>query len=347
MFFKQCNIFYRVSVDRVDTIKPDKKFSYILDEETQTTIYWNKDAEKKLEDTNFFESTNLVIIPENSIIKIEYQNRTSAIEKMTFDEPGLLIINKMSKAKIYIMNGKILLIQNNKIPFWYEHYKPGENFPNIYKTLKKYHDTGFDCHGLYWESIDKQLLFYKHSERVNCWTSEHDDWLCSSIMYGGSDGPCLISISRYSVSQKENSIIPESFFDERKREIIHKHPIRDGFKKQIEFYVVTKGKSILSFLNKDKEYYIALHEGDMALIEPETYHAIACIEPPYEQIVVQVPSTFQYGFCFKENGNQSINNTIIENSRLACKLIFGKNFRGVIDPTVILKNLQTAHKACK
>lgn len=65
--------------------------------------------------------------------------------------------------------------------------------------------------------------------------------------------------------------------------------------------MVHKGSGALLTLRDGKPVLHLLAAGDMAILEPGVMHSVLAVNGDYEQLVFQVPSTFQYGFRFKES----------------------------------------------
>ena len=65
--------------------------------------------------------------------------------------------------------------------------------------------------------------------------------------------------------------------------------------------MVSRGRGALVTLQDGRPTLQILHAGDMAILEPGVTHAVLAVDGDYEQLVFQVPSTFQYGFRFKES----------------------------------------------
>ena len=86
----------------------------------------------------------------------------------------------------------------------------------------------------------------------------------------------------------------------RKDEVLHSHP-NLAEKRQTELYLITSGYAAMNIVKDGKPQIKILKEGDLAIVEPGLGHCINSVLGEYEQIVVQVPSAFQYGFGFKEN----------------------------------------------
>ena len=84
----------------------------------------------------------------------------------------------------------------------------------------------------------------------------------------------------------------------RKGEKLHKHPNK-AEKRQTEIYMITSGAAALVVVRNGKPEIKILKEGDLAVIDAGVEHCVNSVLGEYEQIVVQVPSAFQYGFDFK------------------------------------------------
>ena len=64
--------------------------------------------------------------------------------------------------------------------------------------------------------------------------------------------------------------------------------------------MITSGMAALILLRDGKPEVKILKEGELAVIDGGVEHCVNSVFGEYEQIVVQVPSVFQYGFDFKQ-----------------------------------------------
>ena len=70
----------------------------------------------------------------------------------------------------------------------------------------------------------------------------------------------------------------------------------------VEVYYICNGEAGMLFIKKGIPHMVFLRAGDMAIVEPGTTHAIFVVgRQYYEHLALQIPSTFQYGFMFKED----------------------------------------------
>jgi hypothetical protein len=156
--------------------------------------------------------------------------------------------------------------------------------------------AGYDISGLTWEKGG--LALYLQRDRMNLWNEQPTEWLLASTNYG-SAGPATLGCS--TVRAPEPLTGPVPFTRLRPAETLHRHPVVEGEQKQTEVYLVTRGRGALLSLVEGRPVLSLLHAGDMAVLEPGVVHCVLAVDGDYEQLVVQVPSAFQYGFRFKEN----------------------------------------------
>lgn len=215
-------------------------------------------------------------------------------------------INKMKEYGILYNNKK-----NTEQIFWKKSYENEsalrkdlednhfaiEEIENIIYNWKKSLMTGFDLSGL--QFINSDIAVYNLKDKVNNWTLEETNWITNSTALANTKGEAPttgVSI----VQANENKIYD---IDElRKGEELHSHPDFSD-KHQTELYLITSGTAIMNIVKDGKTELLKLKEGDLAVIQPGVQHCINSVKGEYEQIVVQIPSAFQYGFGFKQKVN--------------------------------------------
>jgi hypothetical protein len=160
-------------------------------------------------------------------------------------------------------------------------------------------DQGYDVSGLAWEGDG--ALIYRLADRVDPWRQRPGEWLLSSITYGGVLGPPGLGISMVSSAQRRSGRDePFGFRQLRPAERLHRHPLRaEG--SMLEVYHVAEGRAVLLTLQDGKPLLHRLDTHDMAAIQPGVPHCLLAAQAPYRHVVLQTPSTFQYGFAFKES----------------------------------------------
>ncbi len=158
--------------------------------------------------------------------------------------------------------------------------------------------AGYDVTGLNWNKDG--VLLYTHRGRLNMWSEEPTEWLVASTSFAGRSDPFTVGVSTVRAEARPEG--PRPFHDIRPAETLHRHPVSEGAT-QTEAYLVSKGSGALLVLRDGKPVLHLLQEGDMAVLEPGVMHAVMAVAGDYEQLVFQVPSTFQYGFRFKESLN--------------------------------------------
>jgi len=250
--------------------KGDKGF--LVDQDTNTVIYYWQEAIKFLSKTYLFGNETLVILPSDSEVEV-----VVAGEKFVLSQPGALSIKPETLAHVVVLKGRVLVITTQNAPGWYE----------------RFGCCGKDKTGIVWEK--NGIVAYSHNLRRDLWNiNKGTEWIVDS---SSKDIP-VAGVSRVSYKEREG---PVRFSSIRPQENIHRHPVRDGNKKMIEVYLVTKGIGALLVIQNGRPKPFFINSDNIAVIQPEVVHEIIAAQAPYEHLVVQVPSVFQYGFWFKEN----------------------------------------------
>lgn len=151
---------------------------------------------------------------------------------------------------------------------------------------------GYDTTGLVFRAPG--VSAYQRAEKTNLWSHEPSEWLLSS---GTVDAP-VVGLS--SVASDGPLAEPVTFRELRPSETLHQHPPR-GEAAMTEAYVVTGGSAALLAVHGGKPWIHLLHAGDLAVVQPGLAHCILAAAGDYEHVVVQTPSTFQYGLAFKKD----------------------------------------------
>ncbi|MBO5948300.1 hypothetical protein J6Q66_05635, partial [bacterium] len=165
---------------------------------------------------------------------------------------------------------------------------------NIILNWKKDNNVGYDVTGL--KYIDEDVAIYNLNDKVNNWTLGETNWVTNSTAMSNCSGTTPFVGPSIVQTDKQDVV---SMAQLRRGEKLHKHPNREE-KKQTELYMITSGMAALIFLQDGKPEVKILKEGELAVIDGGVEHCVSSVLGEYEQIVVQVPSVFQYGFDFKQ-----------------------------------------------
>lgn len=200
--------------------------------------------------------------------------------------------NKINTDKIYwrrlFPNEKLLRAKLKEAGFNQE----DEN--SVVDSWHKTNLTGYDISGL--KFISDNAAVYNLDDKINNWTQEETNWLTNSTEL--SNSKCSTPFLGVSCVQCDDERFHH--IDElRQGETLHSHPALDD-KKQSEIYMVTSGAAALTIVKNDKPEIVILEEGDLAVMGPGVKHCVNSVMGEYEQIVAQVPSSFQYGLEFKK-----------------------------------------------
>ena len=145
------------------------------------------------------------------------------------------------------------------------------------------------------KSINNDIAVYNLNDKINNWTQEATNWLSNSTELASTKGDApFLGVSFVQCDEGLHSI-----HEIRQGESLHSHPALE-MKKQSEIYMITSGAAALTVVKNDKPQICILKEGDLAIIGPGVKHCINSVMGEYEQVVTQVPSSFQYGFGFKQ-----------------------------------------------
>ncbi len=216
---------------------------------------------------------------------------TDTISKMK--EKGILYNNKKNTSQIYWKksydNEASLRMELSDKGF------EGDELEQIVSNWYQALSAGFDLSGL--KFINSDIAVYNLNEKLNNWTLEETNWLTNSTALANKKGETP-SVGVSMVQADEDRIYD---IDElRKGEVLHSHPDLPD-KHQTELYLITSGAAVMNIVKDGKTQLLKLKQGDLAVIQPGVQHCINSVKGEYEQIVVQIPSAFQYGFGFKQN----------------------------------------------
>lgn len=206
-------------------------------------------------------------------------------------DAGLLYKNLSQTDKIYwkylFPNENLLREKLKKAGF----NQDDEN--SVVESWHKTNMTGFDISGL--KFINNNIAVYNLNDKINNWTQEATNWLSNSTELTSTKGDSpFLGVSFVQCGEGIHSI-----HEIRQGESLHSHPALET-KKQSEIYMITSGAAALTVVKNDKPQINILKEGDLAIIGPGVKHCINSVMGEYEQVVTQIPSSFQYGFGFKQ-----------------------------------------------
>jgi hypothetical protein len=174
----------------------------------------------------------------------------------------------------------------------------GSEAEEVLSIWEKTTKSGYDNTGLTWDK--GKVVAYLLNNKINIWNEQATEWIVNSTAYAGENEPFTVGVSN--VVAKKELTEPVAFKSIRATETLHRHPETDD-KKQTECYLVTGGRAALLTIQDGKPHVSILQSGDMAVINPGVAHCVLAVDGPYEHLVFQVPSAFQYGLIFKEGKN--------------------------------------------
>jgi|GEM_PF-5295148 len=158
------------------------------------------------------------------------------------------------------------------------------------KTTK----SGFDFSGLAFAADG--VTVYEHSDRFNPFNLKPTEWMSCSTAW--TPEGCLTSGVSRVVHKGSGGVI--DFNQVREEEQLHQHQSPElPHQKLAEAYILTGGKMALCTSDGDKENINIYKPGDLIVVPPGLIHGIAAAGGDYEHLCCQAPSTFQYGFRFK------------------------------------------------
>lgn len=207
----------------------------------------------------------------------------------------------------------------------------GADSERVVDVWRQTSNAGYDISGMNWQK--EGVILYTHRGRLNMWSETPTEWLVASTSFAAKE-PFTVGVSTVRAADRQE---PIPFRDIRPAESLHSHPVSDGAT-QTEAYLVSKGKGALLTVQDGRPVLEILHAGDMAVLQPGVKHAVLAVDGDYEQLVFQVPSTFQYGFRFKESHEYSdlgmSYETILETARRE----LAKGTRGTVPVAPLAEN---------
>ena len=303
----------------------------LLSDEDKIQFVKSKALIDKLFETNLVEEKQDGYIAFNKLYKPDYQieilkQKGFATEEIELIMPIFSQLRKVHSDSRICRSGSALdytqqelshlkecgILHNNKKQldkiFWKESFSDenslrdrlvAEGFSfqeqeNIIANWKKDNIVGYDVTGL--KYIDDAVAVYNLDGKVNNWTMGETNWVTNSTAMSNCSGTTPFVGTSIVQTDKKEVISMDKL---RRGEKLHKHPNR-AEKKQTELYMITSGMAALIFLKDGKPEVKILKEGELAVIDGGVEHCVNSVFGEYEQIVVQVPSVFQYGFDFKQ-----------------------------------------------
>jgi hypothetical protein len=202
------------------------------------------------------------------------------------DDIGVVAIKPQSKLIFKEITGSIAVIitQNPEaVSNWYRPYN-SENFPDLFAD-KRYNESGI-ISPFEWRL--KGVTVINHKLRINQWTLKAEpEWLIDSMAFGSN----LIGVSMVKSDIDTGG---------RPREAYHRHPneLAGDF---IEVYYISNGMAALASEDKGMPRINILSSDGILIAKDEMPHTIVAVKSPYRHLAIQIPSTFQYGFRFKDS----------------------------------------------
>ncbi|MDO8603782.1 MAG: glycogen/starch synthase [Candidatus Omnitrophota bacterium] len=260
-----------------------------IDSITKTVMLTGSDAKEFLVNTAQFyhETTVCNIGPSRLTVEID----GTSVE---LDDIGIVVIRPQSKVSFKEIPENIVVIvtQNPEtVSNWYRPYNP-ENFPNLFAD-KRYNESGI-ISPFEWRLKGVTVIDYK--ARINQWTLQHEpEWLVDSMAFGSN--LVGVSIVRSNIDTGDKWI---NFNQIRPQEAYHRHPNKPNGN-FIEVYYIAEGMAALAFEEESSPRINILRAGGMLIAKDGVPHTILAAKGPYKHLAIQIPSTFQYGFEYKQN----------------------------------------------
>ncbi len=111
---------------------------YLVDSSTNTVVYYGKDAKNYLKDMTHFPLETQIIAQSDTEIEVE----TMQGKKINLDEPGAILINKDTFAKVKVKKGNPLVITTQNTPPWFQ--KMSAERQDYFNTLVGKNKNAFD-----------------------------------------------------------------------------------------------------------------------------------------------------------------------------------------------------------
>lgn len=258
----------------------------------------------------------LEVLEINSELKLKIENLyKKSINNKSFQtqNPGEVKKEDFYKCPDWVfeklINTGILTLDSSNKTCWADFYKRDEfekelyDKSQIYGSLKdalvdiwdRTTKSGYDLTGL--KDYSDGITIYSHADKLNQFTSQHTEWITNSSEWTPR-GAVDIGVSR--VASNKNGVM--EFNRIRSEEQLHRHYNASNPEQVMtEIYVPTQGVSALCAVQKGQSAIKTLSAGEMIVIQPGVMHGVVAVKGEYEHLCCQSPSTFQYGFKFKND----------------------------------------------
>ena len=124
------------SSGQISTLRELSDKSYLLDDETSTSLIYGVSAISFLEQNDEFEFDTQIVFPKGAEGFVEYKDK-----KIKISENSAVCLNKGAKAKITISKGYPLIISTKNEFNWYQKYSKDSSYDNI---QNKYSDAVYN-----------------------------------------------------------------------------------------------------------------------------------------------------------------------------------------------------------
>ncbi len=104
---------------------------YLVNNETETIVYYGEDAKNLLKYQTYFPDETQIILQSDGKLKTTTQNG----ENIELSEPGALLINKNTYAKVNVLEGNPMVITSKRPPKWFSKMKPNNEHRQYFETL--------------------------------------------------------------------------------------------------------------------------------------------------------------------------------------------------------------------
>ena len=263
--------------------------SVLLDGETGTRLYAGDAARQALHDAAAADFDTSVVVGEGGSL-----SATIGAERLELRQAGALHVGAGAPFAIDRLEGTALVIRSERSPEWFARHGEGsDTFESIRGLTQPYPHAGYDTTGLAFEKDG--VVAYVADRKRNLWTGQPSEWILNSTAWPGQSQTIVVGVSHVHASQEG----PRGIQDVRSAERLHCHPEREG-RRQVEAYLISRGRAALAVERGGEVEYVVAGEGDVVVVEPGTHHCVAAVDGPYEHFAMQVPSTFQYGYLFKD-----------------------------------------------
>lgn len=263
--------------------------SVLLDGETGTRLYHGDAARQVLQSAGSHRFDTSIVVGEGGSL-----SAIVAGDRLELNQAGAVHVSAGAPFAVDHVEGTTLVIRSERPPAWYANHGEGNaTFEAIRELTRPYPHAGYDTTGLAFENGG--VVAYLADCKRNVWTGQPSEWILNSTAWPGQSQTIVVGVSRVRTSHEGAQGIQEA----RSAERLHCHPEREG-RRQVEAYLIARGRAALAVERDGETEYVVAGEGDVVVVEPGTHHCVAAIDGPYEHFAMQVPSTFQYGYLFKD-----------------------------------------------